>query len=328
MSRGSWDPSELEAISYGPDDTRPHVPADDAAWQESFVVSWWDDDRGVGGFHRIGQQPAAGTASVLCGVVSTEGTRFRRTDEHVALSPTGTDRDAFAAGPAHRVRFSEGLCFEVDEPDCEMVLHFEDFYPAYNYWALTSDSLLSADIAPDHYQIAGRVHGSLRLGDRELSVDGLGHRDHSWGARHWTALVGHRWLAGTMGPQFSFSMITSHLATGELSRVGMVVRDGEVATLGDVDIVVHLEPDGLTHRGGTATARLPDGEELAFEAETVDGIVTSIRGLSVVDGLGRVRVGEMTGFCDLEQSNNAEVRRQAVPLALRAINEEGLSVRA
>jgi hypothetical protein len=138
-------------------------------------------------------------------------------------------------------------------------------------------------------------------------------------------LVGHRWFAGTLGPDLSFSLITTQLAEGQLSRNGLVVRDGEVFPLSDVDVVVHLEPDGFTHRGGTATARLPDGTEVCFDSEVVDGLVIEIHGLRVVEGIGRVRVGDRVGFCDLEQSNNPEVRAGAAGLALRAVTADGLT---
>lgn len=317
---------DLEAMRYPPEDDRPHAPGADPSWQESYVVSWWDDTAGIGGFTRLGRAPHEGTSSVLFGVLSADGTRFRRNDEGIAL-PADKGPDRFVADRGHWASFDEGLCFEAREPDCDLSLSFEDFYEPFNYFTATSDSLVGKEVAPDHYQVGGRVTGTARLGDRTYEIDGLGHRDHSWGPRRWQAIVGHRWFAGTLGPELSFSLITTYLDGGQLSRLGLVVRDGEVFCLSDVDVVVHLEPDGLTHRGGVGTGRLPDGSELRFESEVADGLVIEVHGLRVVEGIGRVRIGDKVGFCDLEQSNNPAVRAGAAGLALRAASVDGLSRR-
>ncbi|MCZ7528776.1 MAG: hypothetical protein M5U14_21815 [Acidimicrobiia bacterium] len=317
---------DLEAIRYPSDDDRAHRAGSDPDWQESFVLSWWDDVAGIGGFHRVAHEPNRGLGNVLSGVVTAAGRRFRRNEESLPLREGDRHGGAFGAA-GHRVRFDGGFAFEVDEPECEMSLRFEDFYPLYNYWALTGSLSDYRDIGADHYQVAGRVVGEVRLGADTYRVDGLGHRDHSWGIRHWTALLGHRWLAGTVGPELSFSLITTQLASGVISRVGMAAIEGEVVPLSDVDVVVHLEPDGLTHRGGEGTGRLPGGEELRVESEVVDGIVVTMRGLRVVEGIGRARVGDRVGFCDLEQSDNPSARADGPLVALRAAVDDGLTSR-
>src|SRR2546421_7557434 len=94
----------INLVHYGDHDEAPHDPGPDPAWQESVFLHWFDPKVGVGGIHRIGHEPAAGVTVGWCGVVSTDGTRFRR---NAAVSYRREDRppDRLAARPTQRPTF-------------------------------------------------------------------------------------------------------------------------------------------------------------------------------------------------------------------------------
>ena len=141
-------------------------------------------------------------------------------------------------------------------------------------------------------------------------------------------MLAHRWLAGSFGPDLSFSLVTTLLPGGHLIRMGFVARDGEILPVRDSDVAVLIEPDGTSHRGGYGTGVLPDGETLRLDVEVIDGILITIRNLAVVEGISRVTCGERVGFCDLEASNNPRQGTDPPPRCLRAVSEDGVSQRS
>ena len=54
-----------------------HAAGDDPDWQESAYLAWRDPSSGLGGNHRIGNEPNRGTANLWCGLYHQDGTRFR-----------------------------------------------------------------------------------------------------------------------------------------------------------------------------------------------------------------------------------------------------------
>ena len=53
-------------------------------------------------------------------------------------------------------------------------------------------------------EASGRINGTVQIGGRHHEIDGLYHRDHSWGLRRWDTLRSHRWVAGAFGPDLAF----------------------------------------------------------------------------------------------------------------------------
>lgn len=82
-------------------------------------------------------------------------------------------------------------------------------------------------VADDRFEQSCRVHGTLRLGDREIAFVTTGHRDHSWGTRDWDVMQDWKWVSGQAGPQLGFNAMILH-ARGMTTYHGYVLRDGEV----------------------------------------------------------------------------------------------------
>src|SRR5438552_2747641 len=118
----------MEPVLFEDRDELPHDPGPDPAWQESVFLHWYDPKGGIGGVHRIGPEISAGVTALWCGVVTAEGTRFRRS---AAISYRPEDRlpDGFAAGPGQRMTFDAGPRLHVKEEGCELDLLVTDFYP-------------------------------------------------------------------------------------------------------------------------------------------------------------------------------------------------------
>lgn len=71
---------------------------------------------------------------------------------------------------------------------------FDAFHPPYAYGSHRDGCPSYA--ALDRIEQSGRVAGNLRIADRTIAFDTVGHRDHSWGTRDWGAFQHYNWFQG------------------------------------------------------------------------------------------------------------------------------------
>jgi hypothetical protein len=307
-------------MNFYSDEDFLHPPAADADWQESVVLMFSDEDSGLAGFFRIGSEPNLGLSQVYFNLVSRDGLRFRHNPFDLPMQAGDRTPDGFAAGPLRwRIPDRKFVQLTGTQGEVSLDLRLHDFYASTPWQMLGAGGL--EKLAPGHVESSGRVEGRVVVGDRVFDLrNALGHRDHSWGRRDVRVMRSFRWVAGTCGPQLSFSGLALHMANGYFMRAGFVRRDGVLCPLRDFDVVAQVNPDGLTVRGGTAEWTLTDGSRIRLEASVIDGIITSYRsdhggpGSHVgVEGLSSVRCGDLRGFCDFNVSNNLAGGEQAAP---------------
>lgn len=297
-----------------------HTPPEVPLWQESVFLVWRDEQRGIGGIHRIGHEVADGIANVWCGVATDDGVGYLLDLDDVPLRPQ--DRGDRVAAGEHTFTTEDGrLRLRVDNADLRLDLIVDDFYPAGTLWDHTEDVMVAQQSISNHLEGSGRITGSVTLDGREFAVDGFAHRDQSWGPRDWSRIHSHVWVAGSFGPDLSFSCLTMQGADGRFIRGAGVVIDGALSPA-TFDVVIHMEADGISHRGGVVTLQLPAGP-LVLTCEPVNGFVFDHREHVEVDTLCRVTTGDgRLGFCDFEVSQGL---RRPVLTALNAITARGLS---
>ncbi len=316
--------SDAAPGTYAEADDLPHPVSDDPAWHECPLLVWYDSAQRIGGFYRMHHEPNRGTGTVACQIVSATGPRYRYAREHVPLADADRLGNAFGLGPRHRVVWNGGVGLRVDEGACQIDLAFEDFHPRFRYWDLVGHGDGRDTIAPEHFELSGRVRGGLQLGPRRWEIDGFFHRDRSWGIRHWSTVLASRWCVGTVGPELCFSLAAYVSDKGRVNRAGYVVRNGRPEALRDIDILVHQEVDGLSFRGVSSSARLADGSRLEIESQVVDGAVYESSGSLLVQGIGPARAGGRTGFTDVEVLNHARRGTARPPVLVRAWMGDGL----
>lgn len=310
------------------EDEYPHPIGDDIWWQESVFLTWWDDKAGVGGFHRIGQEPhAAGgaVASYWLGLFTRDGQRYRR---HVSVPLRDVDRgerlfrcsDAFAM--AHD---GQDSIWTIDLPDCEMHLVAQDYTPRFDLWG--HGGTVTQDFAPGHFEVGGTIRGRLRIGERQFDIDGVCYRDHSWGRREWSTLLSHRWIAGSVGPELTFNAASWHGTDGSLRSFGIVSKNGVVTHAVNTDIVVYMETDACTHRGGVLSMQMPDGERITLRPRLIDGALTLHNNIACIDTICTVEYQGRKGFCDFEITTNPRAGSGPIKALVRATMQDGLSRR-
>ena len=303
-----------------------HQPGVAENWQESLLLVWGDPDSGIGGFHRIGHEPNKGSGDLWSGVVTPRHS-FRRDSDRVPVLAGDRAIPRFSLdGHSFTIDDDGRMVFRIDEPELTLHLVCEDFAPLAPIFAPDQLESVGRSTISNHLECHGRVRGRLTIGEDITEVDALCVRDHSWGPRDWSTIVSHRWVAGSFGQDLSFSAIVMQGLDGRFQRVGVVMRDGEALQATAIDIVVALEADGLSHRGGSMHMSLVDGSEFDIEIDTQDGWFFNAYSHIEVDTICRARTSDgRVGFCDLEVSNG---RRITDPLAgIRAATHDGLLAR-
>lgn len=236
-----------------------HTPGDQINWNESRYVDFWDAQRRVGGWFRIGARPNARYAEMSACVFLPDGRvafAFERAEIHGnGLTAGGQSWEIVAPWRTNRVAFTGEMSI-FDDP-----------------WVLTdpkrafaSSPKLDADVALTctvaglgatmgqdqdqhhliflpgqadfHYQHMAHVTGSIRLGDAVYDVDGRGAKDHSWGPRNWHAKIYLRWLICCIDDDNGF-MLTRSVGPTAQRRSGFVLADGEFRVVDGFDMVNH-----------------------------------------------------------------------------------------
>ena len=302
---------------------------DDEWWQDSVFVTWHARNAGIGGLFRLGHEPNfdGGVSTLWFGLVTRDGVRYRR---NVVSPLTADDRlpDGFGAmGGRYQQIFDGQMRYRVRDDDLFLDLVVDDFYPRTDFFPSDAGTV-SQDFASAHYECSGRITGVVQLAGRSYEVDGLCHRDHSWGTRRWDTLLNHRWMPGTFGPELSFGSIAWHGVDGSLRQFGYLVRDGEVVIADAVDMAVTIEADGTTCRAGTTVWTLPGGDRVTIDAVPYDGVISEHHGVGVVDSICELERNGLSGFCDLEISTNPRLGSLPIRTAVRATNMDGLSLRS
>jgi hypothetical protein len=298
---------ELPSEAYFPrSDEGLHRPGQDGYWQESVALAWGDLDKGVGGFMRIGHTPNinGGEMTLWVHTYTPDWVYGDSRDFPKQLDDFAFDR--LKVGDVASYDFDgQDTVWHYDQGEVTFELRSQPFHLPISLWPRVGSSY-GRDIGNAHFEVANRVVGTLTVKGNTYEVDGFGHRDHSWGVRYWWKRKSHRWVNGVFGPDLSFCMLTYHGESEKIGRFGYVFRDGEVHHSTDIDILVHMEPDGATHRGGVARITLATGDTLEFTAEPLGkGFYAYRSGSALFESCCRISYEGRAGFGDFEISENA-----------------------
>jgi len=182
-----------------------HPAGDDPDWQESAYLAWRDPLSGLGGNHRIGNEPNRRTANLWCGVYHQDGTRFRCNGEGLdqpVLDDVVAGVFGVGAGPQRIFHDGARLRFVLDGDGCraDLVITDEGERSFADAKTFSGASGTTGTIFSNNFHVACRVSGTVELdGRRAEVVDVPAWRDHSWGVRRWDSFVSSRSFGGAHG---------------------------------------------------------------------------------------------------------------------------------
>ncbi len=291
-----------------------HPASDDPDWQESAYLAWRDPVSGLGGNHRIGNEPNRRTANLWCGVYHRDGTRFRCNGEGLAQELLDAGHGVFGvtAGPQRIFHDGTHLRFVLDGEECRADLAITDEGErAYaNAQTFSGPSGATGTIFSNNFHVACRVTGTVELDGRSMRVvDARAWRDHSWGVRRWDSFVSSRSFGGSHGEgdtalQFRFASMVG--ANGSFFRVGALSRSGEKVPVADAAMLVHVDDDSLSCPSAEVRYQLEDGGTTAIRIDTIGGMIGVTAQRYGWESVGDVTVdGEPGGWGFLETTLNA-----------------------
>ncbi|MEW5733669.1 MAG: hypothetical protein AB1921_02380 [Thermodesulfobacteriota bacterium] len=238
-----------------------HAPAPDPFWQESWYFNFADAGAEVFGLCRIGMRPGKGRADGLA-LCSVKGAP-------VLLYPA---LGLGISGPGVRLREPEDLCTKKLRFACEkpmtswrltlsgakagFELSWQAMTPVFVFPSPSAGEGKSA--ARDHYEQAGKVSGTLRLGGERVAINGMGQRDHSWGPRNWAGVGAWTWISAQFDRGFAFNYWS--VGTGsEKTAGGFFADEEEAVAVTEGEVSFDGDEKGRRHRGGRLRLALADG---------------------------------------------------------------------
>jgi hypothetical protein len=156
--------------------------------------------------------------------------------------------------------------------------------------------------ANGHYEQLMRVQGALRIDGVELPIEAVGHRDHSWGLRDWSAPQRWLWCTGADTSGRGFNVFHIDIA-GSSALNGFFTERGQTSPLHDIHTHATFCDDGLGPDNASLHVLTKDGP-VTLNAQVIRKLPITIQddGLSVLYTIGVARWqtsrGPMLGFVE------------------------------
>lgn len=291
-------------------------------FNESMYFNFFDRAQAIGGFVRLGNRANEGYAEMTICLYLPDGRvlfQYKR--------PKIEHNDAFDAGgarfeviePAERLRtVYEGSVVELTDPTemadpssafknnpvkrVRLDLVHDAVGPMYGHAAEGPAAEPEKEFARAHYEQHMHASGTLAIDDQTYTIDGLGLRDHSWGPRYWQAIDSYRWLTCNFGPDFGFmgSIVWQDSEHSQVRQGGVVVRNGSLASVKQIDINTDYAENGLYHDSFSARLTLEGGETLDVQGRVKGFIPLRNRRQGMVthigEGMTEYRCGDFVGY--------------------------------
>jgi hypothetical protein len=236
------------------EDEARHPSTGERLWGESWYLDFFDPDRGIGGYVRLGLYPELGRAWYWACVVGPDRPLVTVIDHDIKLPPArsmeirgeGLWADCTVETPLDHVTVGvEAFAVGVDDP-AEVYGDLRgDRVPLGFDLEWETDGQTYAYPGVTRYEVPCRVHGEVLLGSEVIALDGWGQRDHSWGVRDWWS-VAWSWTAGRLDDGTRFHGTHVHLGDAGLFSTGYVQDPGQVMAATDqVAYTAALDANGL-----------------------------------------------------------------------------------
>lgn len=252
------------------DDSRTHEPGKDKHWQESWYFDFVDAKQNIGGYIRLGSDPANGRSwytAIICGpgrpTISIVDFAAPVPDDklNVSTSKFTAAQECISEMKEYRVR--------VNATEAELYENPHDLLEGQSGKATSAsmDLVWTTDGEPyayrltTRYEIPCKVSGMVTIGDEVIGLSGVpGQRDHSWGSRDWWSMD-WVWSALHLDDKTHIHGLDLRIPSAPRMACGYVQKEGKIA---EVETCV---VDAVFEGGLPTTAKFSiDGKEYDFTA--------------------------------------------------------------
>ena len=267
------------AQAFSPADETLRSPGPEEQWSDSFYFGG-ADPRGPAFYARIGRRPNEQRIEGAAGVWLPDG-RFllawaREPDqgERIACGPLAFE--CLRPYGLWRLRLDgTARLFERPEDVATARDRFEtvEIEGELRFMAWAEEPLsglaLGGAVAASHYEQAGSVAGSLRIGAERFGIAGRGMRDHSWGVRDWQNVPYWRWFGMVVDPETLLLINNVGTPDGGERAGGVLMLDGESAPIASCETEAETDPATGAQRRFVAHARDELGREAVLTGEAI-----------------------------------------------------------
>ncbi len=203
------------------------------SWSEIFYFNLYDRKKDICGFMRIGLKPNAGEKNMFCYVMmpdgSTLGSRGQERFNNADLRVDGLSFDRIRSEKEWRIRYTGPMRSmtggDPKKVDVSLDLTYRALSSTFDYrecgpWAKEFVSMAAAE----HTEQFGSLQGVLKVGPMEISLDGLGEKDHAWGVKDWIFPTTWIWLSCQFTETHAFNL--TKLMDKEVTDAGYLHMDG------------------------------------------------------------------------------------------------------
>lgn len=268
-----------------PEDDYTHPLGPEENFNESVYFNFFDREKQLGGFIRMGNRANEGHAEMTVIVYLPDGSalfNYKRPQisSNDGWNAGGCKIEVLEPGERLRTTYDGSVVFlkdprEMREPSVafkenphrrlRLDLVHSTAGPIYGNVGQEGSG---NDFARAHYEQHMKVAGTIQIDDEPpLQLLGHGVRDHSWGPRYWQSTPSYRWITGNFGDDLG--MVVSIVG----DRVGGVFHKGdELLTITGVKLDSDFEGETNYHRALKAVVTLSNGDEHTVEG-TVKGFI-------------------------------------------------------
>jgi len=130
--------------------------------------------------------------------------------------------------------------------------------------------------AQEHYEQPTIVTGTLELKKggkiyETRNIKGLGHRDHSWGIRHWVEINAWNW-ASAQFEDMTINLYKRHLKS-ITPQMGVIYSKGnDIAIIENIEVTTKTREDGKTPVSSTFILTDKNGNKKILESKTISSV--------------------------------------------------------
>lgn len=151
------------------------------------------------------------------------------------------DHFSFKGLEIRQTGFGEPVQLDYASERMTLSLRFTGLHRAFSYH--DNPDGLPSWFARNRYEQTGWIEGFVESGSRRIELDGMGHRDHSWGNRNWGMPQHWKWFTAYTPDGSRMINGWIWMARGELGCAGYVVRDGELVAIRTICQRASYDPD-------------------------------------------------------------------------------------
>jgi hypothetical protein len=205
-----------------PQDDFVHATGSEPSWRESYSFDFFDSASRLSAFGLLGVTPNQQAGECVFALWRDDILLAKSAKwDYCVPQEIAEERQQF--GPLAYRPLAPFKSWEISYDDgyCRLDLSFDSIHAPY-CWERDGEGAGAA--ASRHYQQHGRYRGVVRVGKDSIPVQGLGSRDHSWGADVRPGL--RRWLSASaqFSEKLAFQAHQMTLADGRDLLFGYVFR--------------------------------------------------------------------------------------------------------